>query len=109
MKKNDHTGSSFDTFLAEEGLLNDAEAVAIKRIVAWQLKQAMDTNRVTKKAMAERLNTSRAQIDRLLDPEYVGITLENVARAARALGKRIDIRLLSQPAKRKTRLRRRAA
>ncbi len=64
-KKFDHTGSSFDSFLEEEGILEETEAVAVKRVLAWQLKQAMEKRRVTKKALAEELKTSRSQVDRL--------------------------------------------
>jgi predicted XRE-type DNA-binding protein len=90
----DHSGSSFDNFLEEEGLLEQSEAVAIKRVIAWQLQRAMNQKQVTKKHMAERLRTSRTQVDRLLNPSYVGVSLEAVARAARAVGKRIRIEIV---------------
>ncbi len=90
----DHSGSSFDSFLEEEGLLEHAEAVAIKRVLAWQLQRAMNQKQVTKKHMAERLRTSRTQVDRLLNPSYVGVSLEAVAKAARAVGKRIRVEIV---------------
>jgi antitoxin HicB len=93
-KNIDHSGSSFDSFLEEENLLEGAEAVAIKRVIAWQLQKAMEVKRVTKKVMAKHLKTSRSQVDRLLDPEYVGISLETVSRAAHAVGKRVQIQLV---------------
>jgi len=93
-KEIDHSGSSFDSFLAEEGLLDDAEVVAVKRVLAWQLQKAMEREQVTKKSMAERLRTSRTQVDRLLNPNYVGVTLETVAKAARAVGKRVRVEIV---------------
>ncbi len=90
----DYSGSSFDSFLEEEGLLEHAEAVAIKRVLAWQLEKAMQSGQVTKKNMAERLHTSRTQVDRLLNPTYVGVSLETVAKAARAVGKRIRVEIV---------------
>jgi antitoxin HicB len=90
----DHSGSSFDDFLEEEGLLEQSEAVAIKRVLAWQLQRAMNQKQVSKKHMAERLRTSRTQVDRLLNPLYVGVSLEAVARAARVVGKRIRVEIV---------------
>ncbi len=93
-KQSRHSGSTLDNFLEEEGLLQDAEAIAMKRVIAWQLSEAMACNRITKKKMAERLRTSRAQVDRLLDPVNVGVSLATVARAAHALGKRISVQII---------------
>ena len=70
-----HTGSTFDSFLEEENLLHEAELIAVKRVFAWQLEKAMKAQRVSKRGMAKRLKTSRSQVDRLLDPTYVGVTL----------------------------------
>jgi antitoxin HicB len=86
-----HTGSSFDIFLEEEGVLEEAEAVAIKRVIAWQIKQEMDARRISKKAMAERLHTSRTQVDRLLDPQNAAVHLTTLTRAAREVGLRLSI------------------
>jgi len=87
-KKMDHSGSTFDSFLDKEGIREEVEAVAIKRVLAWQLEQAMRERQKTKQAMAKQLHTSRSQLDRLLDPQNVSVTLDTIARAARALGKR---------------------
>jgi predicted XRE-type DNA-binding protein len=92
-KKIDHSGSTFDSFLDKEGIREEVEAVAIKRVLAWQLAQAMQERRKTKQAMAKQLHTSRSQLDRLLDPQNVSVTLDTIARAARALGKRLIIRV----------------
>lgn len=88
-----HTGSTFDSFLEQEGIREEVEAVAIKRVLAWQLEQAMQEQRKTKQAMAKQLHTSRSQLDRLLDPRNVSVTLDTITRAARALGKRVIIRV----------------
>ncbi len=90
----DHSGSSFDSFLEEEGIREEAETVAIKRVLAWQLEQAMRQQRKTKQAMAKELHTSRSQLNRLLDPQNVSVSLETITRAARALGKRVTIRII---------------
>jgi DNA-binding Xre family transcriptional regulator len=91
MKKNRHVGSSFDEFLREEGMLADAEAVAIKRIVALQLARMMKKQRITKAEMARRMKTSRSALDRLLDPRNASVTLQTLERAAQALGKRLRV------------------
>jgi antitoxin HicB len=92
-KKIVHSGSTFDSFLEAEGIREEVEAVAIKRVLAWQLEQAMREQQKTKRAMAKQLHTSRSQLDRLLDPRNVSVTLDTVARAAKALGKRLIIRV----------------
>ena len=89
----DHSGSSFDDFLEEEGIREEVEAVAIKRVLAWQLSQEMHQQKKTKQAMARDLQTSRSQLDRLLDPRNVSVSLETMARAARVLGKSLAIRI----------------
>jgi len=91
--KNEHLGSSFDDFLTEEGLLAEAEAVAIKRVIAFQLEQLMKEQNLTKTEMSRRMNTSRAALDRLLDPANPSVTLQTLDRAARALGKRLQFTL----------------
>ncbi len=90
----DHSGSSFDDFLEEEGLLEETEAAALKRVIAWHLAEAMKAEGVSKKALAERLGTSRSQLDRLLDPENPNVHLTTIARAARAVGKRLRIEMV---------------
>ena len=94
LRKHDkHSGSTFDSFLEEEGIREEVDAVAIKRVLAWQLERAMRKQRKTKQAMARQLRTSRSQLDRLLDPRNVSVTLDTLARAARALGKRVVLRI----------------
>jgi hypothetical protein len=102
-RKFDHRGSSFDSFLEAEGILAETEAVALKRLVAWQIEQAMAAKRITKNAMAKRLSTSRTQIDRLLDPSHVGVSLETIARAAKAVGKRVTFQIVDEKAYRRSR------
>ena len=88
-----HSGSTFDSFLEEEGIREEVEAVAVKRILAWQLAQAMKERQKTKQAMARELRTSRSQLDRLLDPQNTAVTIDTVTRAAHALGKRLVLRI----------------
>ena len=99
-KRTDHSGSTFDNFLEQEGIREEVEAVAIKRVLAWQLSQAMQEQQKTKQAMAKQLHTSRSQLDRLLDPQNVSVTLDTITRAARALGKRVIIRVADAKPKR---------
>ena len=99
-KKTDHNGSTFDSFLDEHGIRQEIEAVAIKRVLAWQLTQAMQEQQKTKQSMAKQLRTSRSQLDRLLDPRNGSVTLDTIARAAKALGKRLIIRVADARAKR---------
>src|SRR5580704_11588612 len=99
-RKVDHSGSTFDNFLEEEGIREEVEAVAIKRVLAWQLDQAMKEQRKTKQVMAKQLRTSRSQLDRLLDPQNVSVTIATITRAARALGKRVIIHVSDVKAKR---------
>jgi K+-transporting ATPase c subunit len=96
----DHSGSTFDSFLEEEGIREQIEAVAIKRVLAWQLERAMQKQKKTKQAMARQIQTSRSQLDRLLDPRNASVTLDTIARAARAVGKRLIIRMTDAKAKR---------
>lgn len=88
-----HSGSSFESFLEQKGIREEVEAVAIKRVLAWQLEQAMHKQQKSKQAMAKQLHTSRSQLDRLLDPRNVSVTLDTITRAAQALGKRLIIRV----------------
>ncbi len=92
MKKH-HLGSAFDVFLSEEGLLDDAEAVAAKRVIALQISQEMERCHLTKSEMAQRMHTSRPAVDRLLDPRNHSVTLSTLERAATAVGKRLRIEL----------------
>jgi DNA-binding Xre family transcriptional regulator len=90
----DHSGSSFDEFLKADGLLEEVEAVAVKRVIAWQLAKTMKARRITKKVMAARLRTSRSQLDRLLDPENTSVSLSTLTRAANAIGKRLRVEMV---------------
>lgn len=89
-----HVGSDFDEYLKEEGLLEEAERVAIKRVIAYQVDQFMLSQGLSKSEMARRMHTSRASLDRLLDPENGSVTLQTLERAARALGRRLHIALV---------------
>jgi len=91
--KNKHLGSSFDTFLEEEGLRADTEAAAIKRVVAYQIEMEMKRAKLSKSAIAKRMHTSRSALDRLLDPANVSITLQTLERAALVLGKNLKIEM----------------
>lgn len=86
-----HLGSDFDDYLAEEGILAEAEAVAIKRVIAYQVAQLMDEQNITKTEMAERMKTSRAALNRLLDPGNKSVTLQTLESAALALEKRLRV------------------
>jgi antitoxin HicB len=93
-----HIGSSFDEFLAEEGILEECEAAALKEVLALQIEQAMKERGINKVQMASRMHTSRSQLNRLLDPKHTTIKLETMQRAAAILGKRIHLDLLDAPA-----------
>ncbi len=90
-----YVGSNFDEFLEDEGLLVEAEAVAVKRGVAYQISQLMESSNITKTVMAKRMKTSRAALERLLDPENGSVTLQTLERAALALGKRLQVGLVN--------------
>jgi DNA-binding Xre family transcriptional regulator len=93
--RNKHIGSGFDEFLAEEGLDAQANAIAIKRVIAWQLEQARKRRKINKADMAKRMGTSRAQLDRVLDAESRALTLDTLTKAAAAVGKRVKIELIA--------------
>ena len=93
MNANPHIGSSFADFLKEEDLYEDVTAHAIKRVLAWQIEQAMQAQGLTKVEMAKRMNTSRAQLDRLLDPSNDKVQLDTIQRAAAAVGRRLRLEL----------------
>jgi predicted XRE-type DNA-binding protein len=90
---NPHVGTDFDAFLDEEGLLDDATAVAVKRVIAYQIQQAMDAQHMTKTTLAKKMNTSRAALNRLLDDTDTSLTLTTLTNAAKVLGKKISIDL----------------
>lgn len=90
---NRHVGSRFDDFLAEEAMLDEASAVAVKRVIAWQIEQEMAAQKLTKTAMAKKMHTSRAALNRLLDETDTSLTLTTLASAAAALGKQLRFEL----------------
>jgi antitoxin HicB len=92
-KANKHSGSTFDDFLIEEGIYESVQARALKRALAEQLSDAMQNGNISKVAMAQRMVTSRSQLDRVLDPENLSIQLDTLIKAARAVGKTVEIRL----------------
>jgi hypothetical protein len=93
MKKNRHIGSSFGDFLKEEGIYEAVTTHAAKRVLAWQITQAMKAQGITKVEMAKRMKTSRAQLDRLLDPKNDKVQLDTVQRAAAAVGRKLHVEL----------------
>ncbi|MCB0208975.1 MAG: XRE family transcriptional regulator [Anaerolineae bacterium] len=90
---NKYSGSSFDDFLAEEGVLEEVSAKALKRLLALQIADIMKETNLTKTSLAEKMQTSRSQLDRLLDPDNTAITLESLEYLARAVGKQLRIEL----------------
>ena len=94
MSDNPYTGSSFDDFLQEEDLYFECSAIAIKRVLARQLEEEMKRQNLTKTEMAKQMQTSRAQLDRLLDPEKTGVSIETITRAASVVGRQLRIELV---------------
>jgi len=92
--KNPHIGSSFDSFLKEEGIYEDVQTTAIKRVLASQLERAMKAHKLTKMEMAKRMKTSRVQLDRLLDPDNDSVTLATLRRAAAVVGREVRLELV---------------
>ena len=86
-----HIGSSFDSFLQEEGLMAEAEATALKRVLAYQIKQEMELRRISKTALAKMMRTSRSSVYRLLDPKNSSVTLLTLENVAVALGKKLRL------------------
>ena len=92
-KRNPHTGSRFDDLLKEEGIFEEVQAKALKRALSEQLEESMHAAKLTKLDMAKKMATSRSQLDRVLDPGNVSLQLDTLIRAARALGKEIEIKI----------------
>lgn len=92
--KAENIGSSFDDFLREDGLYEEVTATAIKRVLARQISEQMTQMQLSKAAMAKRMHTSRAALDRLLDPENNAVTLNTLFRAASAVGRQIHFELV---------------
>lgn len=93
-RSNQRTGTSFEDFLKEEGIAEEVTAKALKRALAEQLLDAMDAQAMTKVAMAAQMATSRSQLDRLLDPDNLRIQFDSLIRAAAAVGKAVEIKLV---------------
>ncbi len=95
---NPRIGSTFDSLLANEGILEEVDALAQKRVIAWQIEHAMEEQGITKVEMAARMHTSRAQLDRLLDPDNNKVQLDTLQRAAKAVGGALKLELVSAAA-----------
>jgi antitoxin HicB len=93
-KRNPHIGSTFESWLDEVGIREEVTAAAIKAVIAHQLAAEMKKKGITKKRMAELMETSRAQVDRVLDPENGGATLDSLQRAAKVVGRKLRLELV---------------
>lgn len=91
--RNPHLGSTFEDWLEQEGLYEDATNYAVKSVLAWQVSQFMQAEGLTRTIMAQRMRTSRAALNRLLDPENESVTLRTMQNAASAIGAKLEIRL----------------
>ncbi|OSQ48280.1 XRE family transcriptional regulator [Thalassospira alkalitolerans] len=91
---NAHIGSSFDDFLEEDGIREEVEAIAVKRVIAWQIAQEMEKQGLSKTEMAARMKTSRAQLDRLLDGNNDKVQLDTIQRGAKAIGRKLRLELV---------------
>ena len=91
--KNPRIGSSFEHFLGEEGIREEVQDLALKRVLAWQIKEAMQQTGIKKVEMAQRMHTSRTQVERLLDPSNNKVQLDTLQRAARAVGRTLKLEL----------------
>jgi DNA-binding Xre family transcriptional regulator len=92
-RANPHRGSTLEDWLAEEQLTERTTALAVKRVIAWQLAEAIRESRITKSEMAARMRTSRVQLNRVLNPDDNNVTLETLQRAAEAVGKNLRLEL----------------
>ncbi len=93
-KRTGRIGSSFEDYLAGQGNLEETSAIAVKRVLAWQLEQAMEERQMSKSAMAQAMRTSRSQLDRILDPDNDHIRLDTLTAAANVLGLNLRIELV---------------
>jgi predicted XRE-type DNA-binding protein len=89
-----HAGGYFDDFLHEEGIFEEADAAAVKKVIAWQIAEEMKLQGISKIAMAKRMKTSRSSLDRLLDPQNSSLAFSTLTRAAAALGKEVRVSLM---------------
>ena len=93
-KKNPHHGSTFESWLDAEGIREEVTTAAVKAVIALQIAEAMKSRGITKVSMAEQMHTSRAQLDRLLDPGNSSVTLETLQRAAKIVGRELRLELV---------------
>lgn len=91
--KNKYMGNNFDDFLQEEGLLAATEAIAVKRVIAYQIEKEMKERNISKSELSRMMQTSRSSLDRLLDPENASVTLLTMESAAQALGRKLKVQL----------------
>jgi hypothetical protein len=96
-RRNKHLGSSFDEFLRSEGLYEEVTTLAWKRVLSWEVAEAMKKGGISKSEMSKRMGTSRSQLERLLDPDNPNVLLDTVQKAAAAVGKRLTIGLTDVP------------
>lgn len=94
MAENKHRGSSLESFLDEEGMLESSTNKAIKEVIAWQLRQAMQEQKLSKRKLAAMMETSRTQVDRVLDPTAGNVTIETLQRAAAVVGRKVRLDLV---------------
>ena len=94
MAENQHKGSTLDSFLEEEGVLVEFQAKAIKEVIAWQLAEAMRERKLSKNRLATMMQTSRTQVNRVLDPNDGNVTIETLQRAAEVVGRRVQLELV---------------
>lgn len=94
MPQNSPWGPTLESFLKEEGIYEEANAYATKKILAWQIAEAMKEQGITKSDMAKKMNTSRSSLDRLLDPDNGSLNLTTMEKAASALGRKVSIQLI---------------
>ncbi|MEY4246431.1 MAG: hypothetical protein RLZZ245_4016 [Verrucomicrobiota bacterium] len=92
--QNIHRGSDFCDFLADEGIRPEVEVLALKRVVALQLQQILEQENITKTQLATRMKTSRASLDRILDPANPSLTVASLGKAAAALGRKVELRFV---------------
>lgn len=93
-RKHPQIGETFDDWLKDEGLYEEVTTASVKRVLAWQLRQAMESGKLSKTEMARRMDTSRPQLERLLDPENGNVTLDTLTKAAGAVGRKLRLELV---------------
>lgn len=91
---NPYAGSTIDDFLRDEGVLEEFQARSIKEVIAWQIKKAMKEGKISKRRLAQMMQTSRTQVDRVLDPTDGNVTIQTLQRAAAVLGRRVQLELV---------------